>query len=85
MAITKEYTVNYEIVTEYKHIQVKEITHIMEDGKELSRTYHRRVLHSDADISNESDEIKGIANSVWTDEVKKAWSDRKKEMDAERG
>ena len=85
MAITKEYTINYEIVTEYKHIQVKEITHIMEDGKELSRTYHRRVLHSDADISNESDEIKGIANSVWTDEVKKAWSDRKKEMDAERG
>ena len=85
MAITKEYTVNYEIVTEYKHIQIKDITHIMEDGKELSRTYNRRVLHSDADISNETDEIKGIANTVWTDAVKKAWSDRKKEMDAERG
>ena len=76
MAITKEYTVNYEIVTEYKHIQVKEITHIMEDGKELSRTYHRRVLHSHEDISSESDEIKGIADTVWTDEVKKAWADK---------
>ena len=85
MALTKEVSINYEIVTDYKHIQVKETTHIMEDGKELSRTYKRRVLHSDTDISNESDEIKGIANTVWTDAVKKAWSDRKKEMDAERG
>jgi len=84
MALTKEISINYEIVSDYKHIQVKETTRIMEDGKELSRTYHRRVLHSHEDISSESDEIKGIADTVWTDEVKKAWSDRRKEMDEER-
>ena len=51
MALTKEYTVNYEIVTQYKHIQVLEITHIMENGKEFSRKNHRRVITPDEDIS----------------------------------
>ena len=78
MALTKEYTINYEIVTQYKHIQVKEITHIMEDGKEFSRKNHRRVLHPDADVSNETDEIKALADTLWTDAIKKAWDDKVK-------
>ena len=79
MALAKEYTINYEIVTEYKHIQVKEITHIMEDGKELSRSNHRRVLTPSTDISNETDEIKSLADTLWTDAIKKAWDDKVKE------
>ena len=78
MALAKEYTINYEIVTAYKHIQVKEVTHIMEDGKELSRSNHRRVLTPSTDISNETDEIKGLADTLWTDAVKKAWDDKLK-------
>jgi hypothetical protein len=30
------------------------------------------------DVSSENDEVKGMANSLWTDEVKKAWSDKQK-------
>ena len=78
MALTKENTVNYEIVTQYKHIQVLEITHIMENGKEFSRKNHRRVITPDEDISNETDEIKGMADVLWTDAVKKAWDDKLK-------
>jgi|TARA_A100000172_G_scaffold75899_1_gene58959 hypothetical protein len=78
MALTKEKSYDYEIRTEYKHIQEREKTAIMEDGVEISSSYHRRVLTSDMDVSSESDEIKGMANTFWTDAVKKAWDDKVK-------
>ena len=78
MALSKEKTYDYEIRTEYKHIQEREKTAIMEDGVELSSSYHRRVLTPDMDVSSESDEIKGMANTLWTDAVKKAWDDKLK-------
>ena len=76
MALSKEKSYDYEIRSEYKHIQEREKTSIMEDGKELSSSFHRRVLTPDMDVSSESDEIKGMANTLWTDAVKKAWSDK---------
>jgi hypothetical protein len=78
MSLTKEKSYDYEIRTQYKHIQEREKTSIMEDGEEVSSSYHRRVLTPDMDVSNESDEIKGMANALWTDEVKKAWDDKLK-------
>jgi len=35
-------------------------------------------LTPDMDVSSESDEIKGMANTLWTDAVKKAWDDKLK-------
>ena len=63
-----------EIVGDYKHIQVRTATIVEEDGTELSRSFHRRVLTPDADVSGESAEIQGIASAVWTDAVKTAWT-----------
>lgn len=79
MALTKE-EINdkYEVVTGYKHIQVRTATVIKEDGVEVSRSFHRRVLTPDMDVSSESDEIKGMADALWTDDVKKAWDDKLK-------
>ena len=82
MALTKVITYDYEIRGEFKHIQERQKTAIVEDGTELSSSYHRRVLTPDMDVSSESDEIKGMADTLWTDEVKKAWSDKLK-ADAE--
>jgi hypothetical protein len=31
----------------------------------------------DADVSAESDELKALANALWTDEIKKAYEDSK--------
>ena len=75
MALSKVVTYDYEVRTEYKHIQERQKTAIMEDGTELSSSYHRRVLTPDADVSSESDEIKGMASALWTDEVKAAWAE----------
>ena len=74
MALEKVITYDYEIRSEFKHIQERTKTSVMEDGKELSYSYHRRVLAPDADVSSESDEIKGMASALWTDEVKAAWA-----------
>ena len=76
MAITKVLTDDYEVRTDYKHINVRTKTSIMEDGKELSFPYHRRVLTPDMDVSSESAEIQALAGAIWTDAVKKAWSDK---------
>ena len=74
MAITKETEIaKIEVVGEYKAVQVKTDTVIKEDGKEISRSAHRHVLHSDMDISGEDAEVQAVANAVWTDSVKAAW------------
>jgi hypothetical protein len=70
MALEKVITYDYEVRTDYKHIQERKKTAIVEDGKEISFSYHRRVLSPDMDVSGESDEIKGMASALWTDEVK---------------
>ena len=62
-----------EIVGAYKAVQIRTASVIKEDGKELTRSFHRHVLHPDADITGETDEVQAICNAVWTDEVKAAW------------
>tara|TARA_Y100000361_G_scaffold86561_1_gene76871 strand:- start:1052 stop:1306 length:255 start_codon:yes stop_codon:yes gene_type:complete len=71
MAITKETLIGQmEIVGEFKSVQVRTDTVVKEDGLELSRSYHRHVLHPDADITNETSEVQGVCNAVWTDQIK---------------
>ena len=74
MALEKVVTYDYEIRGVYKHIQERRKITIVEDGEELSYSYRRRVLTADADVSSESDEIKGMADALWTDAVKEAWT-----------
>ena len=75
MALEKVITYDYEIRGKYKSIQERARTAIIEDGEEISFSYHRRVLQPNANVSGESDEIKGMASALWTDEVKKAYAD----------
>ena len=79
MALEKVITYDYEVRGEFKQIQERQRTAVVEDGKELSFSYHRRVLTPDADVSSESDEIKGMASALWTDAVKAAWASKQAE------
>ena len=63
-----------EVVTDYKHLQIREITD--------TGGYHRRVLTSDMDVSGEVQEIKNKAEAEWTDEVKSAWTTFQAEQEA---
>ena len=69
MALTKEILYEYEIRTIYKHINERRRTAVLEDGEELSFSYHRRVLEVGADLSGESDELKALSSSLWTPAV----------------
>ena len=79
MAITKEIIQDkLEIVGHFKHIQVRTATVIKEDGKELSRSFHRHVVSPDSDSTNESADVKAMVAQFHTDEVKKAYAEHVK-------
>ena len=77
MALEKKVTYDYEVRGEFKCIQQRAKTAIEEDGVEISFSYHRTSFMPDADVSGESDEVKAMASSLWTDAVKKAYEDSK--------
>ena len=80
MALTKT-TENdkIEVVNKW-NIQVRTATIIKEDGKELNRSFHRKVLvpgdldASDnlvaTDISGEDADVQAICNAAWTSQEK---------------
>ena len=84
MALTEstEYD-KIEIVTPYKHVQVRKATVIKKDGTELTRSFERYILQAgllddsdnlvETDISGEPAEVSAICNAVWTTDVKAAW------------
>ena len=74
MAITKETIQDkIEVVGDFKHIQVRTATVIKEDGKEISRSFHRHVVSPDSDSTNESADVKAMVKQFHTDAVKKAY------------
>ena len=77
LAETTEYD-KIEVVGQYKAVQVRKATVIKKDGTELTRSFHRYVLHPDNDISEEPAEVQAICNAVWTDAVKAAWTEFQK-------
>ena len=79
MAITKELIQDkIEVVGDFKHIQVRTATVIKEDGKELSRSFHRHVVSPNSDSTNESADVKAMVAQFHTDEIKKAYAEHLK-------
>ena len=80
MAITKT-TENdkIEVVNKW-NIQVRTATVIKEDGKELTRSFHRKTLTPgvldasdnlvETNISGEDADVQAICNAAWTTQVK---------------
>ena len=62
-----------EIVGEFKAVQVRTCTKVLEDGVELSSGYHRHVVMAGDDYSNESAEVQAICAAVHTDAVVTAY------------
>ena len=80
MAITKTLENDKIEIIKKWYIHVREATVIKEDGKELTRSFHRKVLDPgtldasdnlvDRDISGEDTDLKAICNAAWTTQVK---------------
>ena len=70
MALTKHVSQDkIEIVGEFKHVQVRTCTKVLEDGIELSSGFHRHTVTAGDDYSNESAEVQAICAAVHTDAV----------------
>jgi hypothetical protein len=63
-----------EIVSDLKFIQVRTARVIYDDGTEISRSFSRRVIAPDADITGESTELQAICTAVHTQAVKDAYA-----------
>ena len=55
-------------------ISVRTDTVIKDDGLEISRSFHRHCLVPTDDVSGEDARVQAVANSLWTDEVKAAYT-----------
>ena len=87
MAITKKEEINKIEIVHTCIIQVLLNIVITEDGQEISRSNKRYSLSpcghtgdgvsnwvwNDTDVSNQPQQVQDICNTVWTDDVKKAY------------
>jgi hypothetical protein len=69
MSLTKTTSIDQITVTENGIILYREATRIMEDGVQLSQTYHRSSLTPAQDLTGVPANVVAICNTVWTAEV----------------
>lgn len=69
MALNETIKIDQIEIVENGSIQIRTATIIEKDGTEISRQFHRHVVHPGDDISNEDIKVKSIANIFWTDDV----------------
>ena len=84
MALTKETVVDKIEVIENGIVQVRTATRVLEDGVQLSSSYHRHFLEpsiktddtwADTDISGEDARVQAVATATWTSAVKTAYQE----------
>ena len=84
MALTKETVVDKIEVLEMGQVQVRTATRVLEDGVEISSSFHRHVVEpstkasdtwADTDISGEDARVQAIATATWTSAVKTAYQE----------
>ena len=84
MSISKETVADKIEVRETGRIEIRTATILKEDGKEITRSFHRHAIDpsdkssgswEDTDISSEDARVQAIANATWTDAVKAAYQE----------
>ena len=69
MSLTKETVIDQITVTENGIVLYREATRIMEDGVQLSQTFHRSSLTPAQDLTGIPANVVAICNAAWTPEV----------------
>ena len=84
MALSKVTVIDKIEVMEMGQVQVRTATRVLEDGVELSSSFHRHVVEpstkasgswADTDISGEDARVQAIATATWTSAVKTAYQE----------
>jgi len=69
MSLTKTTTVDQITVQENGTVLYREATRIMEDGNQISQTYHRSSLTPGQDLTGAPANVAAICNLTWTPAV----------------
>jgi hypothetical protein len=73
MSLTKSTVIDQITVTENGTILYRNATRIMEDGVQLSQTYHRNSLTPGQDLTGVPANVVAICNAAWTADVVAAY------------
>ena len=76
MSLTKTTNVDQITVTENGSVFYREATRIMENGNEISKSYHRSSLAPASDLTGVPDNVVAICNVAWTPEVIAAYQEQ---------
>ena len=69
MPLTKEIVIDKIEILSDGQMQIRQATKILEDGKEISKAYHRWVLVPGQDTTDQTQKVKDIALATWTQAV----------------
>lgn len=75
MALTKEVKIDQITVVENGTVLYREVTRILEDGVQLSQTYHRSSLAPASDLTDVPANVVAICNVAWTPKIVAVYKD----------
>ena len=84
MSLTKTTVIDQILVEENGIVLYREATRIMEDGAQISQTYHRSSLYPAQDLTGVPANVVAICNAAWTAEVVAAYQAEQARIAAER-
>jgi hypothetical protein len=73
MSLTKSTAIDLITVAKNGEIYIREATTIVEDGVEISKSFHRSSLRPGQDLSDQPDQVMAIAQATWTPEIVAAY------------
>jgi len=73
MALEKTTVTGQIEVGENGSLGIRSDTIVLDDGVELNRSFHRKVLSPGDDVTGEDAKIQAVAAAVWTTEVVAAY------------
>ena len=85
MSLTKTTTVDQITIQENGIVLYREATRIMEDGNQISQTFHRSSLTPAQDLTGIPANVVAICNAAWTAEVIAAYQSAQAAAQAARG
>lgn len=80
MPLTKETAVDQITLTENGIVLYREATRIIEDGNQISQTFHRTSLVPGQDLTGVPANVVAICNVAWTSEVIAAYQTQVEEQ-----
>ena len=84
MSLTKVTVIDQITIAENGSILYREATRIMEDGNQISQTYHRSSLTPAQDLTGVPANVVAICNTAWTAEIVAAYQAEQARIAAER-